>query len=40
MSLEMADQFNACLRGDQTPEETGQALQTSLEEFIRQGEQA
>ena len=40
MSLEMADQFNACLKGDQSPEDTGRALQTRLEEFIRQGGQA
>jgi multiple sugar transport system substrate-binding protein len=40
MSLEMAEQFNACLKGDQSPEETGSSLQSSLEEFIRQGEQA
>ena len=40
MSLEMADQFNACLNGDQSPEETGRGLQSKLEEFIRQGEQA
>jgi multiple sugar transport system substrate-binding protein len=40
MSLEMADQFNACLKGDQSPEDTGSALQTRLEEFIRQGGQA
>lgn len=40
MSLEMADQFNACLKGNQSPEVTGRDLQTRLEEFIRQGEQA
>jgi multiple sugar transport system substrate-binding protein len=40
MSLEMAEQFNACLKGDQSPKETGRNLQTRLEEFIRQGEQA
>lgn len=40
MSLEMADQFNACLNGNQSPEETGRGLQGKLEEFIRQGEQA
>jgi hypothetical protein len=36
----MADQFNACLKGDQSPEDTGRALQQRLEEFIRQGGQA
>lgn len=39
MSLEMADQFNSCLNGDQTPEETGRNLQSRMEEFIKQGEQ-
>jgi multiple sugar transport system substrate-binding protein len=40
MPLEMADQFNACLNGNQSPDETGRALQNSLEAFIRQGERA
>ncbi len=37
MSLEMAEQFNASLTGDITPDEATQNLQTSLEEFIQQG---
>jgi multiple sugar transport system substrate-binding protein len=40
ISLEMAEQFNACLKGEQSPEVTGRALRVSLEDFIRQGEQA
>jgi multiple sugar transport system substrate-binding protein len=39
MSLEMADQFNASLNGDVTPEQAAQTLQRQLENFIEQGQE-
>jgi multiple sugar transport system substrate-binding protein len=40
MSLEMAKQFNASLKGDVSPEEATQTLQEKLTEIIRQGQMA
>ena len=40
MSLEMAEQFNASLKGDVTPEQAAQTLQSELERFIEQGQQS
>jgi multiple sugar transport system substrate-binding protein len=40
MSLEMADQFNASLKGEVTPEQAAQTLQSELERFIEQGQQS
>lgn len=39
MSQEMADQFNASLKGDITPEKAASNLQTSLQEIVDQGQQ-
>ena len=38
MSLEMAEQFNAILAGETTPERGAKTLQSALEEIIEQGE--
>ena len=40
MSLEMAEQFNASLKGEVTPEQAAQTLQSELERFIEQGQQS
>jgi multiple sugar transport system substrate-binding protein len=40
MSLEMAEQFNASLTGDVTPEEAARTLKKGLESIIQQGEEA
>jgi multiple sugar transport system substrate-binding protein len=40
MSLEMAEQFNASLTGEVTPEQAAQTLQSELEKFIEQGQQS
>jgi multiple sugar transport system substrate-binding protein len=40
MSLEMAEQFNASLNGEVTPEQAAQTLQSDLERFIEQGQQS
>jgi multiple sugar transport system substrate-binding protein len=40
MSLEMAQQFNASLTGDVTPEEAARTLKKGLENIIQQGEEA
>jgi multiple sugar transport system substrate-binding protein len=40
MSLEMAEQFNASLSGDVTPEEAARTLKKGLESIIQQGEEA
>ena len=40
MSLEMAEQFNASLSGDISPEEAARTLKEQLESFIRQGQEA
>jgi multiple sugar transport system substrate-binding protein len=40
MSLEMAEQFNASLTGDLTPEEAARTLKKGLENIIQQGEEA
>jgi multiple sugar transport system substrate-binding protein len=40
MSLEMADQFNASLSGDISPEEAARNLKEQLERFIKEGQQA
>src|SRR4051794_38310579 len=40
MSLEMAKQFNASLKGEVSPEEVTQTLQEKLTEIIRQGQMA
>ena len=39
MSLEMAEQFNASLTGEISPEEAAQNLQRALESFIEQGQE-
>jgi trehalose/maltose transport system substrate-binding protein len=39
MSLEMAEQFNASLTGEVTPEQAAQTLQRDLERFIEQGQE-
>ena len=39
MSLEMAEQFNASLSGDISPEETARTLKEQLERFIKEGQQ-
>jgi multiple sugar transport system substrate-binding protein len=38
MSLKMAEQFNASLKGDTSPEEATQTLQGQLEQIIEQGQ--
>ena len=40
MSLEMAEQFNASLSGDVSPEEAARTLKEQLESFIQQGQEA
>jgi multiple sugar transport system substrate-binding protein len=40
MSLEMAEQFNASLTGDLTPEEAARTMKKGLESIIQQGEDA
>ena len=40
MSLEMAEQFNASLSGDISPEQAARTLKEQLENFIRQGQEA
>jgi multiple sugar transport system substrate-binding protein len=40
MSLEMAEQFNASLTGDVTPEEAARTMKKGLESIIQQGEEA
>jgi multiple sugar transport system substrate-binding protein len=40
MSLEMAEQFNASLQGEVSPEQAAQNLQRALENFIEQGQEA
>jgi multiple sugar transport system substrate-binding protein len=40
MSLEMAEQFNASLSGDISPEEAARTLKEQLESFIQQGQDA
>jgi len=40
MSLEMAEQFNASLTGEVTPEQAAQTLQSELEKFIERGQQS
>ncbi len=40
MSLEMAEQFNASLSGDISPEEAARTLKEQLESFIEQGQEA
>jgi multiple sugar transport system substrate-binding protein len=40
MSLEMAEQFNAALKGEVSPEEAAQTLQRELESIIEQGQEA
>jgi multiple sugar transport system substrate-binding protein len=40
MSLEMAEQFNASLSGEVSPEQAAQTLQRDLERFIEQGQQS
>jgi multiple sugar transport system substrate-binding protein len=37
MSLRMADQFNASLNGEVSPEEALTTLQEELEEIVQQG---
>ena len=39
MSLEMAEQFNASLSGDISPEEAARTLKEQLERFIKEGQQ-
>jgi multiple sugar transport system substrate-binding protein len=39
MSLEMAEQFNASLTGEISPEEAARTLKEQLERFIREGQQ-
>jgi multiple sugar transport system substrate-binding protein len=38
MSLEMAEQFNAILTGEISPEQGAKTLQSNLEKVIEQGE--
>jgi multiple sugar transport system substrate-binding protein len=40
MSLEIAEQFNLSLKGDVTPEQAVQTLQSELEKFIEQGQES
>jgi multiple sugar transport system substrate-binding protein len=40
MSLEMAKQFNASLKGEVSPEEATQTLQEKLTEIVKQGQMA
>jgi len=40
MSLEMAKQFNAALKGEVSPEEAAQTLQKQLESIIEQGQES
>jgi multiple sugar transport system substrate-binding protein len=40
MSLEMAEQFNASLTGEVSPEQAAQTLQRELEKFIEQGQES
>ncbi len=40
MSLKLAEQFNAALGGDVSPEQAAQTLQKELEEIVEQGQQA
>ena len=40
MSLEMAEQFNASLTGDVTPEEAARTLKEGLESIIQQGQES
>jgi multiple sugar transport system substrate-binding protein len=40
MSLEMAEQFNAALKGEVSPEEAAQTLQKELESMIEQGQES
>jgi multiple sugar transport system substrate-binding protein len=37
MSLEMNEQFNACLKGDVSPEEAVKTLQGDLERIVEAG---
>lgn len=37
MSLEMSDQFNACLRGETSPEQTVKNLDAALQEIVDAG---
>jgi multiple sugar transport system substrate-binding protein len=39
MSLAIAEEFNAALKGDKSPEEAARDLETKLEDFIRQGQE-
>jgi multiple sugar transport system substrate-binding protein len=39
MSLAIAEEFNAALKGDKSPEEAARELETKLEDFIRQGQE-
>jgi multiple sugar transport system substrate-binding protein len=40
MSLVMAEEFNASLNGEISPEETAQTLQQEIERFIREGQES
>jgi multiple sugar transport system substrate-binding protein len=40
MSLEMAEQFNASLTGDLTPEEAARTLKEGLANIIQQGQES
>ena len=40
MSLEMAEQFNAALKGEVSPEEAAQTLRKQLESIIEQGKES
>ena len=40
VSLELSQQFNACLGGNVSPEDAASTLQSNLQDIIDQGEQA
>jgi multiple sugar transport system substrate-binding protein len=40
MSLEMAEQFNAALKGEVSPEKAAQTRQKELESIIEQGQES
>ncbi len=40
MSLKLAEQFNASLGGDVSPEQAVNTLQSELEQIVEQGQQA
>ena len=40
MSLKLADQFNAALKGDVSPEDAVKTLQSELQQIVEEGQAA